>query len=94
MPLVFLRFHDSCADENYILVMQTVKCPSSQPIEELDGDFPGDDNSENAANKTIAVAFSWAHGGHDVYLCGSFSKWRRIPMTKTKRLYLMLMCVH
>ena len=77
----FLCFHNSCADENYILVMQTVKCPS-QPTEEPDGDVPADGDDETTANRTLAIAFSWAHGGNDVYLCGSFSKWRRIPMTK------------
>ena len=33
-------------------------------------------------NKRIPIVFHWDHGGQEVYVCGSFNEWERIPMTK------------
>ncbi len=33
-------------------------------------------------DKTLPIVFHWDHGGQEVYVCGSFNEWERIPMTK------------
>jgi 5'-AMP-activated protein kinase regulatory beta subunit len=34
--------------------------------------------------KSIPIVFHWDHGGNDVYVCGSFNNWRKIPMNKSR----------
>lgn len=37
---------------------------------------------EDIGDKMIPVVFHWDHGGTEVYVCGSFSNWEKIPMNK------------
>lgn len=32
--------------------------------------------------KAIPIVFHWDHGGNEVYVCGTFSNWEKIPMNK------------
>ena len=57
----------------------------SESIEELDIDSAEENNADEQCTRTIPTViptvFCWEHGGHEVFLSGSFSNWNaRIPM--------------
>ena len=52
-----------------------------ESIEELDIDSAEENNADEQCTRTIPTVFCWEHGGHEVFLSGSFSNWNaRIPM--------------
>lgn len=47
-------------------------------------DIPQATPLEKKQVKLIPIVFHWDHGGNgnDVYVCGSFNNWEKIPMNK------------
>ena len=53
---------------------------------------PSEDDSEDKKEviletqeekkETIPIVFHWDHGGNEIYVCGSFNNWMKIPMTR------------
>lgn len=39
---------------------------------------------EEKKERTIPIVFHWDHGGNEIYVCGSFNNWMKIPMTRSR----------
>jgi len=55
---------------------QPTSIPPSSPT-------PAEEEEQEQANKGLPTVFKWDGGGKQVYLCGTFSNWKTIPMAKS-----------
>ena len=62
---------------------------SSSELKETSVDDKEEESKEKEEekDKSIPIVFHWDHGGNDVYVCGSFNNWERIPMNKRYFVY-------